>query len=141
MSVYSDTSFLVSLYTLDSNSEAASKWLRDKDAVIHYTSFNRLELRNAVRLRASRDEIEWSIAREAIRQIEADLKDGILAHAPMNWTEICKQADELSEKFPGCRTLDLIHVASAVLLKAKIFLSFDGRQKVLAKKAGLNVAP
>jgi hypothetical protein len=39
----------------------------------------------------------------------------------------------------GCRTLDVLHVACACELAADHFLSFDQRQKTLARKAGLNV--
>jgi predicted nucleic acid-binding protein len=39
----------------------------------------------------------------------------------------------------GHRTLDVLHVATAVHLGAKEFLSFDIRQKKLARHAGLKV--
>ena len=41
----------------------------------------------------------------------------------------------------GTRTLDILHVAAALVLDAKRFLTFDQRQHTLAKKAGLEVAP
>lgn len=39
----------------------------------------------------------------------------------------------------GHRTLDVLHVATAVHLGAKLFLTFDARQRALAKYAGLRV--
>ena len=39
----------------------------------------------------------------------------------------------------GCRTLDIIHVAAALVLEAKEFVTFDTRQAALAKQAGLTV--
>jgi predicted nucleic acid-binding protein len=39
----------------------------------------------------------------------------------------------------GVRYLDMLHVASAVLLKADRFLTFDLRQRRLAKAVGLDV--
>ena len=39
----------------------------------------------------------------------------------------------------GHRTLDIMHVATAVHLGAKQFLTFDSRQRQLAKYAGLRV--
>jgi len=39
----------------------------------------------------------------------------------------------------GNRTLDILHVATAVHLGAKQFLTFDARQRELAKYAGLRV--
>lgn len=41
----------------------------------------------------------------------------------------------------GCRTLDIIHVAAALVLGTKEFVTFDGRQGALAKQAGLTVKP
>ena len=41
----------------------------------------------------------------------------------------------------GQRTIDLLHVAIALEAGAKTFLSFDQRQRKLAKAAGLKVKP
>src|SRR5271170_2620018 len=40
----------------------------------------------------------------------------------------------------GTRTLDLLHVASALALKAERFWTFDDRQAKLAKAVGLKVS-
>lgn len=40
----------------------------------------------------------------------------------------------------GVRTLDLLHLAAALELKAEVFLSFDRRQRALAKAVGLRCA-
>lgn len=37
----------------------------------------------------------------------------------------------------GCRAFDVFHVAAAVHLGASRFLSFDARQRTLARAAGL----
>jgi hypothetical protein len=37
----------------------------------------------------------------------------------------------------GLRTLDIMHVASALLLQAEMFLTFDQRQLKLARSEGL----
>ncbi|HJU09369.1 MAG TPA: hypothetical protein VJ728_00760, partial [Candidatus Binataceae bacterium] len=39
----------------------------------------------------------------------------------------------------GTRSLDLIHVASAVVFRADVFHTFDDRQRKLALAAGLTV--
>lgn len=41
----------------------------------------------------------------------------------------------------GCRTLDILHVAAAVLLKVGLFMTFDQPQAQLATLAGLTVHP
>ena len=39
------------------------------------------------------------------------------------------------------RSLDLMHVAAALLCKARVFLSTDARQRTAAKAVGLEVNP
>jgi hypothetical protein len=41
----------------------------------------------------------------------------------------------------GVRSLDILHVAIAMSLGARTFLSFDDRQRALATRAGLTVVP
>ena len=58
--------------------------------------------------------------------------------------ETLRRAEVFSRKLApaiGCRTLDILHVATAVVLGVREFASFDGRQRQLAKKAGLRVVP
>jgi predicted nucleic acid-binding protein len=79
-----------------------------------------------------------------LRQIEDDLSDGVLVHQAMPWTNALRKAEHLSvdhaEKI-GCRAADTLHVAAALLAPARRFLSFDKRQRELAKAAGLDVKP
>ena len=41
----------------------------------------------------------------------------------------------------GHRSFDILHVATATLAKAKLFLTFDNNQRKLAAAAGLTVGP
>lgn len=80
----------------------------------------------------------------AFRQIDEDLRDGILIHTVAEWTNVFRRADDLSERHAareGQRTIDLLHVAIALECDAKTFLSFDRRQRKLAEAAGLRVKP
>ena len=82
--------------------------------------------------------------RLGFQQIDEDLRDGVLIHTPVEWTNVFRRADELSNKHAtphGQRTIDLLHVAIALEFDAKIFLSFDKRQRKLAQAAGLKVRP
>ena len=57
---------------------------------------------------------------------------------------MARAAEVLSAKHAasaGQRTIDLLHVAIALEAGAKTFLSFDQRQRKLAKAAGLKVKP
>jgi len=139
---YADSSFLVALYLgCDAHSARANAWMARTSEPIAFTPLQRLELRNAIRLHQWRGHIESNVARGAIRQTDQDLQDGFLVHVAAGFADVCRKADELSEQNSGCRTLDLIHAATALVIRANDFLSFDKRQRMLAKGAGLNVMP
>ncbi|MEA3212506.1 MAG: uncharacterized protein QOE70_5563 [Chthoniobacter sp.] len=142
-STYPDSSFLVSLVCEDTKSEDARGFMSRASEPLLFTPLHRVESRNALRNAAGRGDITEADRRVAFRQIEADLREGVLVHLPVNWTDVFRRADELSEKHAGTdgqRTVDLLHVAIALESSAKTFLSFDTRQRRLAKAAGLKVS-
>lgn len=142
--VYPDSSFLVSLVSQDTGSEAAKLFAKQAAEAMCYTPLHRIEVRNALRNAVGRKAISRAEQRVAFRHLEDDIQDGLLLHTPVNWTEAFRRADELSEEHAatdGQRTIDLLHVAIALESGAKTFLSFDKRQRKLAKAAGLKVRP
>jgi len=59
-------------------------------------------------------------------------------------TDVHSRAEELSKRQTaagGHRSLDVLHVATALHLEAEEFLTFDANQRKLASAAGLNVKP
>ena len=141
---YADSSFLVSLFRQDDNQEAAQAYMARQKPVLRFSVLNRVELRNALRNAESFGQMTAQDRRAALRQIDEDVRDGLLVHTPVNWTDVFRRADELSEKHAatdGQRTIDLLHVAIALESGAQTFLSFDKRQRRLAKAAGLKVQP
>ena len=141
---YPDSSFLVSLVCKDTNSTAALVCMERAKESLAFTPFHRIEARNALRNLAGRGEISEHDRYAAFLQIEEDLREGMLVHTPVDWTDVFRRADELSEAHAakdGQRTIDLLHVAIALESGAKTFLSFDKRQRRLAKAAGLKVKP
>lgn len=141
---YADSSFLVSLHRADSSHRAATAFLGKSSLTLAFTPLHRIEVRNALRNAAAAGEMTKAECTTAFRQIDEDLRDGLLVHAPVHWTETFRRADQLSEKHAttaGQRTIDLLHVAVALEGEMRIFLSFDQRQRRLAKAAGLEVKP
>ena len=141
---YADSSFLVSLYRADASHEAARDEMAQATDPLPFTPLHRIELRNALRNAHSFGQISDKELRLALRQIEDDLREGLLVHVSINWTDVCHRGDKLSEKYAakeGQRTIDLLHVALAIESGAKTFLSFDNRQRKLAKAIGLTVRP
>ena len=58
---------------------------------------------------------------------------------PLVWENVFLRAELLTRSTPenGWRTLDVIHVASAISLGAKRFFSYDRNQNALANREGL----
>lgn len=142
--VYPDSSFLVSLHRNDEHYAVAQSLLAQVASTLAFTPLHRIEVRNALRNAAACDEITTAECRLALRQIDEDLRDGLLIHTPIAWTDAFRRADELSEKHAareGQRTIDLLHVAIALECEAQTFFSFDNRQRKLAQAAGLKVKP
>lgn len=141
---YPDSSFLVSLVSNDANSAAAADCMVRIAEPLIFNPLHRVETHNALRNSEALGAITSGERQRAFRRIDKDLHEGLLVHTPVDWTNIFRRADELSEKHAsenGQRTIDLLHVAIAVDSDAKTFLSFDQRQRKLAKAAGLKVKP
>lgn len=146
---YADASFLVSLYLRDRNSAAAVALLQRDRLALALTPLQRHELRNALRLAVYRTrgtptlvtEIE---ARNALAQVDADLKSGNLVETALPWVDAMAEAERLGRAHTmtlGVRGMDLLNVAAALAIKARVFLTFDTRQHALAQAAGLKVRP
>jgi len=59
-------------------------------------------------------------------------------------SDVYRKAEERSGRHAastGCRSLDILHVAGAVVLGVRDFVTFDARQGKLARKARLRVLP
>ena len=139
MNSYADTSFLVSLYVLDANSALAATHMKQAKLPILLTSFGELELTNALSLRLFRRELRPSKVKAARALIRKDLSDGVLLLKPLPEGVFDRAMQMARGRTPqlGTRTLDLLHVASALKLQADTFYTFDRNQEKLARAEGL----
>jgi predicted nucleic acid-binding protein len=143
-SAYADSSFLFSLVAKDNWTPEATAYMVRAEVPLWFTPLHRIELRNALRNAVGRGELTAPLCRKAFALVDEDLRQGVLIHAPVEWTNVFRKADELSERHArrdGQRTIDLLHVAIALENRVEIFLSFDKRQRKLALAAGLKVKP
>jgi len=140
--IYPDTSFLVPMYVLEPEAAQVYRYLAEVEPVLFFTPFHRLEFRTAVRVRAFRKSLTLEQLKTALRNSENDLAEGTLKHTPLLWADALREAERLGEAHLteiGARSGDLLHVASAIVLGAKEFVTFDQRQNALARCAGLKV--
>ncbi|MDD5261966.1 MAG: type II toxin-antitoxin system VapC family toxin [Methylacidiphilales bacterium] len=143
MKVYADSSFIVALYLQQQSSPVAAAFMRQQGVALPFTPWHRLEVRNAIRLSVFHRVIDSYQAKIQLRQVEADLRQGVLiVHEPLDWVAVLRTAEKLGaahNESMGCRSADLFHIASAIEWEADHFLTFDERQKKMAKAAGLAV--
>ena len=142
MIVYADTSFLASLYMLDAHSREAYRRMSVHPSV-PISPFSRAELANAVYRQVFLHRILEMDAKRAWDNFEFDCSSGLLQRA--GFPEAAWNANvDLARRFTstlGVRTLDSLHVACAIELRAMKFWTFDERQAKLAEAAGLDTTP
>jgi predicted nucleic acid-binding protein len=83
-------------------------------------------------------------AQAALNQFEADLANGVTVLAPGNFQDVFRRAEELSKRHTmagGHRSFDVLHVARALHLGARDFLTFDANQRKLAAAEKMKVKP
>jgi predicted nucleic acid-binding protein len=139
---YADTSFFVSLYLRDVNLPLARAFLKTHRGALPFTSLQRFELFNAIRVSVHRGNATALKAADAISEIERDLENGNLYEAGLIWPEVLEVAEEIGAAHSatlGARSLDLLHISAAVSVGADLFLTFDRRQHAAARAAGLKV--
>ena len=138
-----DTSFLFSLYGRDAHTPRAAATVNHLRQPLTITSLNEYELTNAVQFAVFRKLLTSAEAKVILAAFEADAQAGRLALDRCNLADVVAQARKLSLAHTaggGHRSFDTLHVAAAVCVSAKTFLTFDDRQRVLARAAGLQVA-
>jgi predicted nucleic acid-binding protein len=141
LSIYADTSFLVSLYVLDANSARAAARMSRVDLPILITPVVELELVNAISLRLFRRELHAAEVKAAHTLVRKDIEGGVLEVKPIPTAafERAKQIARRATPRLGTRALDVLHVALASLYKAEAFYTFDARQAKLAAAEGLTI--
>ena len=144
MVAFADTGFLASLYLKESTSAAARTAIQSQSVVLPYTPLVALELRNAFNRAVQRGRITMA-QRDALWQdVETDIAGGFLVPTPVASGSLHDRARQLSDRHTpvlGTRSLDLLHVAAALVLESKIFFSFDDKQRKAAASEGLKVKP
>ncbi len=148
MIAYPDTSFLCSLYRQQVHTEQAVACREAMAEPLFFTSLLEFEFIQAIRLQTwlhAEDRRKGYGPHEAEQMIadwERDVATGVNVLMPCDLDIVLRLARTYSTQrtaVKGHRTLDILHVATAVHLGARDFLTFDDRQRVLARFAGLRI--
>lgn len=148
MKSYPDTSFLCALYRLQTNSVKAAAYFAAMPGSLEVTTLLLYEFRQAVRFQIrlhrydSTKGYPLTEGTKMLMDLKSDLVTGDVITIPAPWPQIHLTAERLSERYTdasGHRSMDILHVATAIELGARGFLTFDENQKRLAEAEGLAV--
>ncbi len=142
---YADSGFVVSLYlTTEGTSAQARKEGKRASRPILLSPLSLLEIRNALNFGIHRGEVTSDQRDAVLAEIEAQIEKGFFRLVDASQSSIYSKAQELSNKHTpevATRSLDLMHLAAALLSEARTFLTFDKRQAKAASAEGLVVKP
>ena len=150
MIAFPDTSFLCALHVRQDNSPAAAAHFAAMPEALSVSGLLLYEFRQSVRFQVwlhSRDKSRGypqDVADTALAKLEMNLNSGALVMATVDWPDVHRLAETLSKRHTiagGHRSFDILHVATALHLGAREFLTFDVNQRKLAIAEKLKVKP
>lgn len=139
---YVDPSALSRLYLHQEGSQEMAAWRHRTPGTLPVTHHGRVEVINAISLAVFRGELEQDSAALRHEWFAEDFVHGHLAQVDILWRAALNRAAELSRSHTprlGTRSLDVLHVACALELKLRYFLTFDERQQKMAAASGLKL--
>jgi predicted nucleic acid-binding protein len=144
MKLYSDTSWWLGYKCRrDSHHLAAlSLFDQDPDAEVMWTPWQRVEVFNGFCQAERAGLLAEGESRRVIRLLEQEVRIGYWPHVEFDWTDAVRMAGELRAEHSlrlVVRSMDLFHVAIAIVVGADALLSFDAEQIALAEAAGVEV--
>jgi predicted nucleic acid-binding protein len=147
---FPDTSFLCALYVRQNNSAAAAAHFMAMPEALQVSSLMLYEFRQSVRFQVwlhERDKNKGYPQADCdsmLADLQTDLDTGAAVVVKADWPDVFRLAETLSKRHTissGHRAFDLLHVATAMHLGAREFLTFDANQRKLAAAEKLKVKP
>ena len=130
------------LYVREESSDTVARFLAARGESVTVNNLHDLEIRNALRLKRFRDEIDDGQLAASMAMLDTDLAAGRLIRGRIDWPSICAEAERLSAAMAvstGVRTIDLLHIAAALGQVSSGLVSLDHRQRAAARASGLEV--
>ena len=144
MSATADSSLIVALYLNEADSARADAACASVAPPLRLTDWHRVEIANAIQRAVKTARITAEQASWLWKHFNEDIATGRFEIVNVDHATVLVRTLALTQKHTatiGTRSLDLIHIASALEIGATDFLSFDHRQREAASAEGLNVLP
>jgi len=141
LSIYADSSFVVSLYLTDQHS-ADSRQRITSAPRLWFTPLHDAEWAHAVSQHVFRGKLSAIEAQQLHERLESDKSAGhwLSVAMPERAFALCADLARRHGSKLGVRTLDSLHVACALEFRAARFWTFDERQAKLARAEGLKTS-
>jgi len=139
VNTYLDSGVLVKLYSWEPLSEIVAELVAGLTAV-PLVALHELEIRSVLRAQQGRDVITTKQLSAALRAFDDDMSSYRLVRVQTGWPEVFHSAQRLSREFAAailCRSLDILHVATAREIGCGELITGDSRQARLAEMAGV----
>ncbi len=139
--VYTESSFLISLYSPDSHTASAAAAMSTLRGPVIVTALVEFEVMNALQQRVFWKQVTALESRKSTEDFKGDLRNRVLQFEglPESMFVRARQIAERTTASLGTRSIDLLHVACALELGAAWLYSFDERQRKLAHTMRLKV--
>ena len=150
MIAFPDTSFLCAFYRRQDNSPAAAAHFKSMTEALHVSGLLLYEFRQSLRFQVwlhrqnPRKGFPQIDCDQALADLQTDLDTGAVIVASVDWADVHRRAEQFSARHTGAsghRAFDVLHVATALHLGAREFLTFDVNQRKLAAAAKLKAKP
>ena len=143
--VYCDTSCLLKLYVEEPDSELATVLVQKYHrGSILFSKFQELELKSAIEAKCHRREITIDDATVALETVTFHKRGNYLILPVLDWNQVFDRGIQIATSLgreSGIRSLDILHVATALAIGCGTLLTFDHRQAKVSRALGLDVLP
>jgi len=125
----------------DANSSAAAAIMKRIKPPLLATDLAEFEFINALNWRIFRKELSSSEVQAVQLSFSKDVHDGLIRILPISAATFghARRIAGTHTRLLGTRALDVLHVASALALRASSFCTFDKNQAKLATALGLRI--
>ena len=150
MIAFPDTSYLCAFYRRQDNSPAAAVYFKAMPEALSVSGLLLYEFRQSVRFQVwlhVRDRSKGypqADGNRVLADLQTDLDTGAVVVVRADWPDGHRRAETHSKRHTmtgGHRSLDVLHVATALHLGAREFLTFDTNQRKLAAAEKMKVKP
>ncbi len=140
--LFLDTGLVLKLIVEEPLSPVVRRFLEKRGVAVPFPKLIEVEVENTLQAMLFRSDILPAQLLKCRELVDGLVAEGRFMKVPLSLDVIAEEALTLSPVVTartGCRTLDLMHVATAKLLGVQEFVSTDKRQLRAADVCGLNV--